>query len=166
MFQIALRCKKKALVSYPKVPAFLIIKLEIHLRGVAVMEGKTVRESVKELTETLKAVQEKEKAQEKLVKQFQRLIQKRGFAAMDDFPYPTAAYQQDGPPASGCRGAGVHSKGSLSLKTIRPNEHLYQRKSKEAKYFFSIPKSPVIPTDKTGWGSIHWRGDLYGVKNV
>lgn len=61
-----------------------------------VTAAKTGRPSMNELAEMLRAIQEKEKTQEKLVKQFQRLVQRGGFAAANDFPYPMASYQQDG----------------------------------------------------------------------
>jgi len=60
------------------------------------MATKTGHLSMTELTEMLKAVQEKEKAQDQLVRRFQKLVCEEGVSAIANFPYPMAVYQQDG----------------------------------------------------------------------
>ncbi|MFT9078496.1 hypothetical protein [Ethanoligenens sp.] len=52
--------------------------------------------SIDELVEMVRAIQEKEKAQETLIDHIGRLVREDGFPVLDDFPYPTAAYRQDG----------------------------------------------------------------------
>lgn len=67
------------------------------LKGVGeVTAAKTGCLSMKELTGMVKAMQEKEKAQEKLIYYLQQLIQQEGLSVLDDFPYPAVAYQEDG----------------------------------------------------------------------
>jgi hypothetical protein len=63
-----------------------------------IMEKKTRKQPLEELTEMLKALQEKEKIQDCMVRKFQKLIRKKGLpsSVIKNFPYPMAVFEQDG----------------------------------------------------------------------
>jgi hypothetical protein len=63
-----------------------------------VMKKKTRKQPLKELSEMLEALQEKEKIQDSMVKKFQKHTRSQGLSSfvIKNFPYPMAVFEQDG----------------------------------------------------------------------
>ena len=62
------------------------------------MKKKTRKQPLKELSEMLEALQEKEKIQDSMVKKFQKHTRSQGLSSfvIKNFPYPMAVFEQDG----------------------------------------------------------------------
>lgn len=99
-WKIAKNIINEALDQYHPFHYLYIIILDEYLgRSMCVVMGKKIRtQPLEELTEMFKTLQEKEKIQDCLIRNFQKLIRNEGLSSsvIMSFPYPLAVFWQNG----------------------------------------------------------------------